>query len=252
MTLLPFATTMSRLSLSSLFKQSELRVDTIGAETTATAIASTLFYLSRHPDCCSQLSDTLHNVFASSEEIGLGSKLTQCEYIWACVDEAMRLSPSVVAILWREVCGDGFVIDGEPIPAGCDLGFSTYCPHHDESVFTEPFAYKPERWLATINNDEDRERLARQRLAFNPFGLGTRKCIGLNMAYSEIVLCLAKILWHFQLRRPDSGLDAVGAGTKGAAGGRGRESEFQLYEHVTCRHDGPWLQWAWREDGQIF
>lgn len=134
----------------------------LGAETTTTAIASTLFYLSRYPECYVKLTNILRTTFKSGNEIRRGTNLTQCEYLWACVDEAMRLSPSVVAVLWREVCENGFVIDGEHIPAGCDLGVSVYCPHHDDSVFPEPFTFKPERWLDT-GDASDRDRLTRQR-----------------------------------------------------------------------------------------
>lgn len=219
----------------------------LGAETTATAIASSLFYLSRYPECYVKLTIILRTTFKSANEIRRGINLTQCEYLWACVDEAMRLSPSVVAVLWREVRENGFVIDGEHIPAGCDLGVSVYCPHHDDSVFPEPFTFKPERWLDT-GDASDRDRLTRQRQAFNPFGLGPRKCIGYKMAYTEIVLCLAKALWCLDMRRPSGKLGTLGAGMKGASSGRERENEFQLYEHITCRHDGPYLEWSWRTD----
>lgn len=68
------------------------------------------------------------------------------------------------------------------------------------------------------------------------------------MAYTEIVLCLAKALWFLDMRRPSGKLGTLGAGVKGASGGREKEDEFQLYEHVTCRHNGPYLEWSWRTD----
>ena len=85
-------------------------------------------------------------------------------------------------------------------------------------------------------------------MAFNPFALGPRKCIGFKQALAEIVLCLAKSLWSLDMRRPEGMLGDVGGGRKGASGGREKEDEFQLYEHVTSRHDGPYLEWAWRSD----
>jgi cytochrome P450 len=158
----------------------------------------------------------------------------------------MRLSPSVVAILWREVAEDGFSIDGEVIPAGCDLGASMYCLHHDSSIFKDPFEFQPERWLATGIIVDD-ERISIQRRAINPFGLGTRKCIAWKMAMAEIGLCLAHMLWALDMRQPMGSLRGVGAGKIGLGKGREREGEFQLYEHITCRHDGPYLQWARRK-----
>lgn len=161
----------------------------------------------------------------------------------------MRLSPSVCAVLWREVCSDDFVIDGEHIPLGADLGVSVYVPHHDASVFPDPFAFKPERWLES-ESEGSSAQLATQRMAFSPFGLGGRKCIGYKQAQLEIVLCVARTLWSLDMRRPEGPIGDVGGGREDALGGREKKDEFQLYEHVTSRHDGPFLQWAWRSDGE--
>jgi cytochrome P450 len=221
-----------------------------GAETTGTAISSTFFYLSRNTESLTRLTSLIRTTYPSRDDIQLGPKLTQCTYLWACIDEAMRLSPSVVAILWRQVIAGNFIIDGEHVPAGCDLGFSSYVPHHDSSVFPDPYAFKPERWLAS-SNPEDQTRLEMQQRAFTPFGLGPRKCIGMRMAYAEVALCLAKTLWSLDLRRVEGGVGRIGAGRKGAKDGREKEEEFQLFEHITCRHDGPYLEWAWRSDKGI-
>ncbi|TVY89915.1 Cytochrome P450 monooxygenase [Lachnellula willkommii] len=221
-----------------------------GAETTATAISSILFYLSRNPASLTRLTSLIRTTYPSRDDIQLGPKLTQCTYLWASIDEAMRLSPSVVAILWRQVIAENFTIDGEHVPAGCDLGFSSYVPHHDASIFIDPYAFKPERWLAS-SNPEDQSRLEMQQRAFTPFGLGPRKCIGMRMAYAEVALCLAKTLWALDLRRAKDGVGRIGAGRKGAKDGREKEEEFQLFEHITCRHDGPYLEWAWRSDKAI-
>ena len=217
----------------------------LGAETTGTAITCTLFYLSRHPSCLHTLTDTLRSTFSSADSIRLGPELKSCSYIWACVDESMRLSPSVAAILWREVISSDFFLEGQHIPKGTDVGVSMYVTHHDESIFPDAFAFRPERWLDKgVSSDKD--RITTQRLAFNPFSLGSRKCIGIKMAQTEIVLCLARVLWEFDMRVPDDPIGLVGGGVNGASGGRNKEGEFQLYEHVTSRHDGPYLEFAWR------
>ncbi|TKA50775.1 hypothetical protein B0A55_11949, partial [Friedmanniomyces simplex] len=37
------------------------------------------------------------------------------------------------------------------------------------------------------------------KAAFQPFSMGTRNCIGRNLAYAEMKLILAKVMWHFEL-----------------------------------------------------
>lgn len=61
--------------------------------------------------------------------------------------------------------------------------------------FAQPLAFAPERWLddgpAEFKNDN--------KAAFQPFSVGTRNCIGRNLAYAEMNLILAKVLWQFDL-----------------------------------------------------
>ena len=35
--------------------------------------------------------------------------------------------------------------------------------------------------------------------AFQPWSVGVRNCIGRNLAYAELRIMLAKVLWHFDL-----------------------------------------------------
>lgn len=63
------------------------------------------------------------------------------------------------------------------------------------SNFHRAAEFIPERWLedrdAQFDND-DREVL-------QPFSVGPRNCIGRNLAYAEMRLILAKVLYHFDL-----------------------------------------------------
>ena len=36
---------------------------------------------------------------------------------------------------------------GHEIPVGCEVLTSTYVTHRDPSIYEEPSAFKPERWL---------------------------------------------------------------------------------------------------------
>ena len=76
------------------------------------------------------------------------------------------------------------------------------------------------------------------------------------MAYVELVDVVARTVWRGDLRRArvqENGL-AVGerrvgeVGDKGEMGGRGRENEFQMREHLTCTHEGPWVEFRERSD----
>ena len=151
------------------------------------------------------------------------------------------------------------MIDGEFIPAGVDVGVGLYCLHHNEAAFPEPFVFNPERWLENgehgVKDEDFAKRQARMQAMFHPFSVGSRKCVAQSLAYAELSLTIAKLLWSFDLRRPSGSehvhLDQVGAGKEGVVGPRGHVQEFQIEEQLTSAHDGPWLEWRLREGVDI-
>ena len=60
-----------------------------------------------------------------------------------------------------------------------------------------PNDFLPQRWPS--HSDPKSEFAGDDRAACQPFSLGTRNCIGKNLAYAEMRLILAKVLWHFDL-----------------------------------------------------
>ncbi|CDM28612.1 Cytochrome P450 [Penicillium roqueforti FM164] len=64
-----------------------------GSDTTATTLAATLFYISREPSVYERVTREVRSCFASAEEIHAGTQLNSCQYLRACIDEALRLSP---------------------------------------------------------------------------------------------------------------------------------------------------------------
>jgi benzoate 4-monooxygenase len=54
--------------------------------------------------------------------------------------------------------------------------------HHLESVWGDPYNYRPERWLGENGKELDK--------AFIPFSFGPRSCVGRNLASMELL-----ILW---------------------------------------------------------
>ncbi|KAI9150349.1 benzoate 4-monooxygenase cytochrome p450 [Paramyrothecium foliicola] len=70
-----------------------------GGDTTATAMTSVFFYLSRNPVCYQKLAEEICSSFQSSEEIVSGQKLSGCRYLRASIDEALRVSPPVSGTL---------------------------------------------------------------------------------------------------------------------------------------------------------
>jgi cytochrome P450 len=69
------------------------------------------------------------------------------------------------------------------IPPGTPVGMTSVLVHHDESIFPDSRKFLPERWIGHPNLD-------RYLLSFSK---GSRICIGINLAYAELYLALARI-----------------------------------------------------------
>lgn len=220
-----------------------------GSDTTSTAMAATLFYLVRNPATLQKVTAEIRDRFDSLEDIHQGPLLNSCTYLRACIDEAMRLSPSVGGLLPREVLAGGMTIDGEQIPEGTVIGTPHYTIHHNPAYYPSPFAYVPERWIAGAEEKggttEQRVHLAQS--AFCPFSIGPRGCIGKGLAYVEMSITLARVLFMYDLRRAQGVEDPGEGGKAGAEYGRHRPEEFQLVDTFTSLKDGCMVEFRRRE-----
>lgn len=159
--------------------------------------------------------------------------------MYACIEEALRRIAPVPSHLPRVVLSGGMEIDGEHIPHGTVVGVPMYSIHHEPTYYPEPFTFRPERWIESADNPPESVALARK--AFNPFSIGTRQCSGRNLAYLQLKLTLAYILWRFDMRlAPDE--PGRGAGHKGLGVGREREDEYQMWDGLGFGRDGPMVE----------
>lgn len=219
-----------------------------GSDTTSTAMAATLFYLVRNPAALQKVTDEIRAKFSDVEEIAQGAALTSCTYLRACIDEAMRMSPSVGGIVPREVLPGGIHIDGEFIPEGTVVGVPHYTIHHNPAYYPDPFTYNPDRWVAGgqkaagVVGESDVEKA---HSAFCPFSVGPRGCIGKGLAYIEMSTTIARLLFLYDLRKapgPDPG-----EGNPSLEWGRQRSWEYQLVDQFTSLKDGPLVEFRKRQ-----
>lgn len=106
----------------------------------------------------------------------------------ACVQESMRLCPVVVHLSRRAVVDTQL---GEiPVTRGDMVIPCTYLAHRNPSVFTEPVAFRPERFLNGRRYDG----------AYFPFGFGGRTCVGKPFVLRQMPLMIATILASARLQ----------------------------------------------------
>jgi cytochrome P450 len=218
--------------LKELWAESSLLI-AAGSDTSSTAMSALLFYLARNPACLSKLSAELQSTFKDVEEIKSGAALTSCRYLRACIDEALRMAPPLPSLLLRTAMDGGMTVDGHHVPEGVNVGVGAYSVMHNPKYYPEPFSFQPERWLSN-GGDE----LARS--AFCPFSIGNRGCIGKSMAYLELSIAMARLVYIYRFRAVEG--DGSGAGKPGLEYGRHRKDEFQLVDNFLCSKTGPQLE----------
>ncbi|MCJ1443830.1 MAG: hypothetical protein MMC23_004330 [Stictis urceolatum] len=216
-----------------------------GADTASTSLASLFFYLTGNPDVYEKLAKEVRSTFKSPEEIRMGPKINSCTYLRAVIDEAMRMSPPISSTLWREILSPGLTLDSDFVPPGVVVGASPYAVHHNPDIFPDPYSFKPERWIESKENPK--EVLEKAKHGFSPFSLGSRSCAGRTMAYAELSDTVARTIWWCDFKRAEGDLGKVAEGHEGVRGPRGRKGEFQMFDHITCNHDGPFVVFGRRE-----
>lgn len=213
-----------------------------GTDTTSTAIAATLFYLSKSPNSYQRLAMEIRSKFQSSADIRWGSALNSCVYLRACIDEALRMSPPGAGAPFREVGPGGMTVDSLVVPEGVDVGVGIYSIHHNDAYFDDPFRYQPERWLDSEHGERGVEAVALCKSAFMAFSRGARDCVGKGFAYKEMMLALAHIMYKMDFRHADDWVCPPWS-RHGTTSGE----EFGLRDHFTASKYGPFLLFRQRE-----
>jgi cytochrome P450 len=155
-----------------------------GHETTASELAWGFVRLAREPRVVAELT----------AEIDAGGDT----YLKATVNEILRSRPVLPNAEPRLVMEE-VEIGGWRYPTGCCLAVNAYLVHHDETVYPEPYAFRPERFV-----DEKPGTYT-----FLPFGGGRRRCIGASFAQMEMEMVLRAVLERREL--------VAGAGETGRA-----------------------------------
>ncbi|APR84934.1 cytochrome P450 [Minicystis rosea] len=111
------------------------------------------------------------------------------EYTDATVKEALRLHPVIPAVGRR--LHAPMTLGKYVIPAGMLVVPSVYLTHRLASLYPEPTAFRPERFLDKKPDP----------YAWYPFGGGVRRCLGMAFALYEMKIVIATILSRVRLRK---------------------------------------------------
>ncbi|VUC20418.1 unnamed protein product [Clonostachys rosea] len=170
-----------------------------GSETTATALSGITFLLMTHPRVLNKLTKELRAEFSSAEEItALG--VNKCKYLLGVIEEGLRIYPPSPATHPRYTPSEGITIDGNFVPGNMAVGVTILAACLNEDSFVDGDRFIPERWTG-----EDSRFSADKKQGSQPFSYGPRNCAGRNLAYLELKLIIANLVWHFDLENCHQG-----------------------------------------------
>ena len=169
-----------------LLRDELMTVFLAGHETTATALAWTFYFISKHPEVYKKLRKEVKEVVGDDELTF--QHLQQLKYTKACLNESMRLRPPVW-VIGRRATEDNMLGD-YLIKKDTTVLMSPYIVHRHKDYWKNPEIFDPERW-------ETEEVKQMDKFAYFPFAAGPRMCIGNNFALLEADIIITKIVQQF-------------------------------------------------------
>ena len=168
-----------------------------GHETSASALGMAVYLLGCFPEVQQRLRAEVLEVLGSragAPDQPLGFEdLRQLSYGAAIFNETLRLYPPL-SFFSRESQANT-ELAGSRCPMRALVTISPWVIQRHEQHWSEPNAFRPERFLSDANADD--RRWARD--AFLPYGLGPRKCPGAAFAQQEALLVLAELVRRFEV-----------------------------------------------------
>ncbi|MCG7518388.1 cytochrome P450 [Ruegeria sp. Ofav3-42] len=155
-----------------------------GHETSASALAWTLYLMALYPEWQERLADEASALNAPSF-----AKMSQLKLSRDVFREALRLYPPVPMMVREATCPERF--RDRDIPEGSQVVISPWHLHRQERIWDKPDEFDPTRW-STENGKSC------QRNAYIPFSAGPRVCTGAGFAMIEGPLLLSMLLRNFR------------------------------------------------------
>lgn len=161
-----------------------------GYETVSANTASCVFCLAKYPHVQERVRQEVNAAYEKHGSFSYDT-ISDLPYTVQTIFETLRMYSPVVAFTSRKVSGD-YRYKDLTLPKGLSIMSCTQQIHMDPSIWERPEEFDPERFLPE-------QRSSRHPLAFQPYGIGPRNCVGMRLAQLEMTLILAKLVHRYRL-----------------------------------------------------
>jgi cytochrome P450 len=164
-----------------------------GHDTTTSTISFMFYELARAPHLADRLlaeqRAVLHDGTPNAAQL-MSGELTGLEMT---LEETLRKYPP--AWIGPRKSVESFEFEGHTVPANAYVNYCSWASHHLPDVFSEPEAFRPERFAPEAKADLEKG-------AYIPFGGGSRTCIGMRFGQLEVRTIATLISSRFTLELP--------------------------------------------------
>mmetsp|Transcript_1357 Transcript_1357/g.4048 ORF Transcript_1357/g.4048 Transcript_1357/m.4048 type:complete len:577 (-) Transcript_1357:297-2027(-) len=161
-----------------------------GYETTASALAFTVYHLANTPAAESKLIQEV-DAFGGRDAVPSYDDLnSKFPYLTACIDESLRVSaPGAFGTV--RLNREDTTLCGFHIAKGTYFNTAQYTYQHSAQYWDDPDTFCPERLLTGPGTSSP---------AWAAFGDGGRQCVGLKLAYAEAKITLIRLYQYYTFR----------------------------------------------------
>ncbi|TGO40971.1 hypothetical protein BHYA_0028g00120 [Botrytis hyacinthi] len=167
-----------------------------GWEPMSNQFYSSIFFLLKEPSAYKSPINEIRSTFQNYNEI-TPDPVANMKYLHACLQETFRIHQNTSDDLPRT--SPGAIIDGNYVPRGVICQISHFAAARNPRYFSDPLSYRPQRWLASNHPEWDNKYENDDPKAFLPFNQGPRMCPASAIAWAQMKLYLAKVLWTFDV-----------------------------------------------------
>ncbi|CAF1341313.1 unnamed protein product [Rotaria sp. Silwood1] len=161
-----------------------------GYETTSTALAYSTYVLATRPEIQDKLIEEINQHTWNNKNIEEDYETAiNLSYLDLFVREVLRMYPITVKAMTRK-CNTTTTVCGHMIEKGCIIQPDILTIHNNPDLWgpEDPNLFIPER-----------HTVKRHPIAWMPFGVGPRNCIGMRFALMELKMCLIQLLQQYRI-----------------------------------------------------
>jgi cytochrome P450 len=141
------------------------------SETTATTLASALFYLAKYQEKQKKLQALLDEAMPGGYSEWSYEKIKSVSYVDDFISETLRLKPALLTGGARETPAKGIQIGETYIPGNTNVVVPISLIQRDERYWPQPNEFVPERF------GERRDEMGTEKAPYLPFSLGKSKYV---------------------------------------------------------------------------